>query len=330
MVALAPALALVTALVLAPVCRRLAVRVALVDRPRENRFHQVPTPKLGGLVVMVAALPWLLVGLDLDLRAAALLAGLVLAFATGLLDDVYQLAPRWKALGQVAAAAVSVAALSRTEVGWLTPVPDPVLIVVGTLGVVGFQNAVNFLDNMDGISGGVSAIALLALAPLLAGTGLAPAAVIVAGAIAGFLPSNVSSPARLFLGDAGSLPLGHAVGTLAWAAVVAAPGPGWAAAAAATVMIPVTDITFVTAVRLSEGRSPAVGGRDHTTHRLFVRLGSVRRTWITYWTVAALLGLLAFACALAGDGWGIGLLGVVSVLALIAGVRLARMPVPDR
>jgi len=259
----------------------------------------------------------------------AAVVGLLLAFVTGLLDDLHQLPPRPKAVGQLLAAVVSVAAVSRTEAGWLTGVPDAVLIGMGTLGVIGFQNAVNFLDNMDGIAGGVSAIALLSLAPLLAGTGLAPAALILAAATLGFLPGNVSSPARLFLGDAGSLPLGHAVGTLAWAAVVGAPDPGWAAAAAATVMIPVTDITFVTAVRLSEGRSPAVGGRDHTTHRLFVRLGSVRRTWVAYWTAGALLGLLAGLAVYAGDGWGVILLVTVTLLALVAGLRIARMPVPE-
>jgi UDP-GlcNAc:undecaprenyl-phosphate GlcNAc-1-phosphate transferase len=328
---------LLTAFLLAPLCRRLALRIRLIDRPRQDRFHAVATPKLGGLVVMAAAAPWLVRQSWTELErgspgvVAAVVGGLLLAFATGLLDDLRQLAPRWKFLGQLLAGLLPAVALTTVaDGGWLAAVPDPILVLAGTLGVVGFQNAVNFLDNMDGIAGGVSAIALVCLAPLLMATGLTPVALVLAAAIIGFLPSNVASPARLFLGDAGSLPLGYAMGVLAWASVVAAPGAGWAGGAAAMVMIPVVDITFVTVVRLREGRSPAVGGRDHTTHRVFVLVGSPRRTWVLYWGLAAGLGALGILTARAGGAWGVGLLGLVGVAGIVAGERLSRVPIPDR
>lgn len=322
----------VLALVVAPICARVALAVGLVDRPRADRFSGRPTPKLGGLVIVLAALPAslhvLATGASPVLAAGAV--GLSLAFLTGLLDDALTLSPSLKLTGQVVSAVLSLWLLARAApvTGILAGVPTPLLLGAGLVWIVGFQNAVNFLDNMDGIVGGVVMIGLVALAVHLA-PGARALPLLVGAAVAGFLPWNTRSPARLFLGDAGALPLGHALGFTALAAAWRAPSTAHAAALLVVVLIPLVDITFVTITRLAAGRSPAVGGRDHTTHRLFARLGSVAATRRVFWGSALALAVLSLGIRALPSAGALVSLAVVLGGACLVGRRFAAMPTPD-
>lgn len=318
-------------LLAAPVCRTLARRIGLIDRPREDRFHVSATPKLGGLVLVVALLPvtpWLLAR---DALAAPFLCGFAFCFSMGLVDDLRRLPPRAKLVGQILPAALAAAWLLRllpVRAPWLAGAPDAALFLFGTVWLVGFQNALNLLDNMDGISGGVSAIALSVLASH-ASPGLGRETALAASwSTVGFLPFNVTRPAKLFLGDAGALPLGFAVGFASLAAMILA--PTWLAAGAVglAVLVPVLDTTVVTVTRMREGRKISVGGRDHTTHRLYRRLGSVPATRRFFWAGALVLGAASLVVRAVSPAAGWPLVAVTVGLVATLGVLLARMPVP--
>jgi UDP-GlcNAc:undecaprenyl-phosphate GlcNAc-1-phosphate transferase len=210
----------------------------------------------------------------------------------------------------------------------LAPLPAPLVFLSGLVWIVAFQNAVNFLDNMDGIVAGIVTIALAALV-LHVESGRWAFPLVVGSAALGFLPWNARSPARLFLGDAGSLPLGHALGVTSLAAVWTAPTAAPAVAPVIVVLIPIVDITFVTLTRLAAGRSPAVGGRDHTTHRLFARVGSVTVTRRIFWGCALVLGAASlWVRSLSGAG-ALVVLGVAALACTWVGRRFASMPSPD-
>ncbi len=294
---------------------------------------------MGGVAIAVASLP-AVVAATQGVTAWLAVLGLAVAFIVGFVDDRTPLSPRQKFVGQLIASALGACAVVAGT-GWLetgggpgapgAPVglgsrlPAPLVIALGTIWIAAFQNAVNFLDNIDGVSPGTAAIALAGLSLFWAGD---PAAA-VAGALAlgtiGFLPYNVTSRAKLFLGDAGSLMLGQAVGYFSLGAIALSGGLWDACAIAVVVLVPVADITFVVVTRLASGRSPAQGGRDHTTHRLFARQGSVTATFVTFWVVGIVLAVTGLV--LTGPAAAAALC-VLVIAGLELGRRMARWPTP--
>jgi UDP-GlcNAc:undecaprenyl-phosphate GlcNAc-1-phosphate transferase len=321
-------LALPLALVTSPLARRLAVAASLVDHPRPGRFHAATTPKLGGLAIFVALLPVAFVLGRSGALAVALLAGAGTAFALGLWDDRVDLPWRAKLAGQGAAALLGVMAVLPRSAGVLEGFAPLPLGLFGAVWIVALQNALNFLDNMDGIAGGVSSIALLGLAPhvpagareLCAAAGLASA---------GFLPANLSRSRKLFLGDAGSLLLGYFLGTFSLFAMFTAPTWSGVIAPALIVLLPVWDLAFVAVTRTARGQSVAIGGRDHTNHRVYVLLGSVPRTVLAVCTVGAALVALSFVVRALPPALAAGVGIVATTLAALAGALLARVSAPS-
>jgi len=312
-----------------PLARRLALAASLLDRPRAGRFHTSTTPKLGGLAISIALLPIVVASLRAGSIAFALVGGACTAFALGLLDDRVELPWRAKLIGQGVAAFLGVFAVVPAAGGLLEGVSPIWLGLGGVIWIVALQNALNFLDNMDGIAGGVSSIALLGLAPQLPPSGARDLCVAAGLAAAGFLPANLSRSMKLFLGDAGSLLLGYFLGTFSLLAICTAPSLGAAIAPVLIVLLPVWDLAFVTVTRTARGQSVAVGGRDHTNHRVYAFLGSVPRTLLVLCIVA--LGLVALSHLVrvlppvlaAGTGLA------TFAIAAFAGASLARVPIPS-
>lgn len=277
------------------VVRRLPAPAAV---PLPDRWHRTVTPATGGIALFgafVLALQPPLHGGAISNRyvPVVLLAGA--AFALGLLDDVRQLAIRYKCAGQVAIA------LGATFLGvrpdWLPPsIGIPVACVV----IIACMNSLNLLDNMDGLAAGTAIVAALGLAlvgGLIEGAGSPVVAAALAGACLGFLPFNyrLRRPAALFMGDSGSQLLGFTLGALA---LLTSPGGagGVAAAIVAPLLIlavPALDTGLVMVVRFGEGRPLWQGGRDHASHRLVYHGLSERRA------VAVLLAITAGCTATA-------------------------------
>ncbi len=287
-------IALVSSLILTPVVRALALRLSFVDVPDGKRFHRAPTPLLGGLALAISvALGWglghLVSGVGVAQGELIVVAGFLVSFGLGLYDDKRGMSAKLKLAVQAVCAIALVTGCYQA--GWMEGrFLFPLLVV----WVVAIMNAMNFLDNMDGIAGGVTAFASLAFALLLVIEGHWAGAVIAAslcGASAGFLKFNFS-PASIFLGDAGSLPIGY---LLAGLSIIAAGDAAFQSIAVPVVVLgyPVFDITFVTLVRIKENRRVYQGGKDHSSHRLAACYLSTRKT-------AGVIYLLCLGLGVAG------------------------------
>jgi UDP-GlcNAc:undecaprenyl-phosphate GlcNAc-1-phosphate transferase len=299
-------------------CERLAARVGLVTVPREDRWHRRPVPLLGGVAIMSSTAVTLmgsgaLRGRLLSLVLASLAMGIV-----GLVDDVRPMRPPVKLVAQIVLAGFLVEAdllLRLTHV----PLVDVLLTL---FWVVGITNAFNLLDNMDGLAAGMAAITGAFRLSVFLIEGNAAAATVAAtltGAVLGFLVRNFP-PARIFMGDAGSLFLGFFLAGLCLVQEAAYYSRGVAAVLAVPVLlmsIPIFDTTFVTVTRLFAGRRVSQGGRDHTSHRL-VALGVTERR-----ALAVLYGLsgLGGTFSLLAYRYGVGHSAVLSAL-LVVGLAL--------
>jgi UDP-GlcNAc:undecaprenyl-phosphate GlcNAc-1-phosphate transferase len=253
-------------------------------------------------------------------------------FLVGLMDDLICLKPYQKLIGQVMGAAV-VVAFGLTLPWTKAPVFNMAITLVW---LVGITNAVNLLDNMDGLAAGIAAIASIFLAASFVGNGQAADALLLAvfaAALVGFLVYN-ANPASIFMGDCGSMFIGFFLAS----AALLNPNPVGGrtrsflpvlAVPVLILLIPIVDTLFVMVLRKLSGRSVAQGGRDHTSHRL-VALGLSERhaVWMLYAfaVTSGLLGLLVRNLPL--DASLATILGFMIVLALL-GVYLARVKVYD-
>jgi len=308
---LAVGLGLLAAALLTPAVRGAAIASGIVRGSQVDRWHRRPTPAIGGVAIFAAFLlaVGLLYFLDADVLGQGLeevppnailtwatweglLVAVSVAFVIGLIDDLSPLSALTKLAGQMIAA--SILLLSGVGV-WLTG-NYAIDAAISMFWFIGVTNALNLLDNMDGVAGGTAAIAAayLGILFLLEGQiGLLLITLAFAGALIGFLAHNYP-PARIFMGDSGSLFLGIFLSGMALA-----PAPGLSrsllavlAVPALVLAIPILDTTLVTVGRILEGRSIAEGGTDHTSHRL-VALGVTeeRAMWLL-WALAAAGGAI--------------------------------------
>ncbi|MDE3102012.1 MAG: hypothetical protein KGJ98_07210 [Chloroflexota bacterium] len=299
---------------LTPLFARLARRIGLVVAPRTDRWHARPTPLLGGASMVLAALLASVVVLPFSTKIGVLVLCAAAAFALGLLDDFRHLAPTTKLVGQTLIASMLVAGGTKVELISFAPVA----YLLSVLWVVGIMNAVNLMDNMDGLAAGICLIGALVLAvsawPM---DGIAVTlAVITAAAAAGFLVHNFY-PARVFMGDAGSQFLGFMLASIALAHTGrTATSVGLAILAPlAALALPIFDTTLVTTARRLAGVPVSRGGRDHTSHRLAALGLSDRSAVLVLYAVAAGFGLLALSTEIiAGIAIPLFVLAVVSLV----------------
>jgi UDP-GlcNAc:undecaprenyl-phosphate GlcNAc-1-phosphate transferase len=295
-------LAAIVAVLATPLAARLASRVGAVDHPKARGLHDRPTPSLGGLGILAGVLAAGLVFLPGEPPIKGILAGAALIALVGALDDVFDLPPGVKLLGQILAALAPVLLEVRVEnitlpfLGaiYFGPLLGGVLTV---LGMVAVMNVVNFTDGVDGLAAGVCTIAALTFAVIalsLARTDAGVLAAITAGAAVGFLYHNFH-PATVFMGDSGSNLLGLLLacvavqGVLKTAAVVALVFP------LVILAVPILDTGFVVAKRIKYRRPVYAADRWHFHHR-FANIGFSQRRTVAYlygWTLA--LAALALA-----------------------------------
>ena len=279
-----------------PLARKLGLRANVVDQPDASRkVHTIPTPRLGGLAIFLSTLivTLLLRGrYKLD-QLTGILVGSSLVSMLGLWDDRFGLGPWIKLLSQV----IAVGLLLVTGVH-ITSLPHPVLNYGATLfWVVSITNALNLLDNMDGASGGIAAIAAGYFALMCSFTGqylVGALSVAVMATCIGFLVYNWT-PATIFMGDSGSLFLGFTLAAIGiklrfpqnvtfvtWMIPLLVLG------------LPIFDTTLVVISRLRRGLNPlATPGTDHTSHRLTYAGLTRREAVLVLYIAAFVLGLVA-------------------------------------
>jgi UDP-GlcNAc:undecaprenyl-phosphate GlcNAc-1-phosphate transferase len=287
--------ALICAMLMTPLVRRLAVRIGIVDAPSHRKIHTAPVPLLGGAAIYVAFVTALLIFGDLffvrEFIAILLSATLVSLF--GLADDRWVLHAYPKLLGQAAAAGILL--LGGVQVQLVT---HPWINACITLvWVIGITNALNLLDNMDGLSSGVATVCAAFFLLLAAQSGqilVSALAAALIGACIGFLRYNLN-PATIFMGDTGSLFIGLVLAVIGiklrfptnsivvtWMVPVC------------VLAFPIADTLLVTISRLRRHKNPLThGGKDHVSHRL-VQLGLTRREAVlTCYLLAGVGGMIA-------------------------------------
>lgn len=292
--------------VLVPVVRKFSARLGLTRAPHADRWQHQPVSRLGGLAIFIAfsaglaAVLFLTDGV-LNLRWSLLVCS-SLMFVVGLVDDFHPLSPHAKFIAQIVISALAIGFGFTTD--FFTPrIENTVLaqslnILVTFFWLVGITNAINLLDNMDGLAAGIALIAsgILSFFFLKSGdAGLAAIALSLAGAVAGFLIYNFP-PASIFMGDSGSLFLGF---TLAVLAISRQPQASNVLAIMGVpillFLLPILDTALVTVTRLLRGQSPVRGGKDHTSHRLIAFGLSERQTVLALYVIALVAGLAAAA-----------------------------------
>lgn len=296
--------ALFLSLFIVPLTTALARKVGAVDVPKDRSSHVIPTTRLGGLGIAASLLLSCLMFLPLNAFAWAFLIGLLVIIVTGLIDDVADVGPRWKFVGQIAAAASFVLLgggslehlgdfLGRGEIRLnLLAVPLTIFCMVGGM------NAFNLSDGLDGLAGGLAAIALVFFAYFSWHAGaedLLLVSMALLGAVMGFLRYN-SYPAKLFMGDCGSLTLGYVLAALL---VSGSQREGLHHIPLATwvmvVTLPLQDTLLVMARRVYYGHGPFLPDRTHLHHRLMA-LGLAHPAVVAaIYAAMAVFGMLALA-----------------------------------
>ena len=312
------AIAALATYLVTPLAIVIAVRAKFFDLPVGYKGHKQPTPYLGGTAIIVGVLAAVFSVLGVASVHWAIIAGAVCIWLMGTLDDRFNLRISFRTLVEAGIAVM----LYATGRGWSVFHFGPADLALTIFWVVGVMNAFNLMDNMDGASAttaAVSAIGAGALALISGDYVLAPLAFAVAGACFGFLPRNLAKPARIFMGDGGSLLLGLLVARVTMAAVTRSYlGPSGVVVAALLVGIVIFDTTLVSVSRTRAGVPVLSGGRDHLTHRLARWLGTPRRVALALAATQFAVCGLTIGVAQAGIGWVL----LAGGLMLLLGVTL--------
>jgi UDP-GlcNAc:undecaprenyl-phosphate/decaprenyl-phosphate GlcNAc-1-phosphate transferase len=302
------------ALLLVPLTWWLAVRVGAIDYPNERSLHTVPTPKLGGLGILGAALLAGFVWLPADTESHAILYGAIAIAYLGFLDDVFDLPAAPKLLGQIVAVVIPVSVGVTVDnftipfFGRLSPGTVDLLSLPGggaihlgdvatVIGIVAVINVINLIDGVDGLAAGVAVISAATLATIalsLDRTAAGVLAALTAGAALGFLPWGFP-PARTFMGDTGSNLLGYLLGAVAVQGALKTNAVVALFLPLIILAVPILDTGFVVAKRLKYRRPIYKADRWHFHHRMADIGFSQRRTLLYLYGWTLVMAALALA-----------------------------------
>jgi UDP-GlcNAc:undecaprenyl-phosphate GlcNAc-1-phosphate transferase len=305
-----------------PLAIRVAARMHFYDKPIGYKGHARPTPYLGGSAVMVGFLLALLaVSVEDWSRTLPLLGGMAVLWVVGTIDDRRNLAPSLRAGIEVVLAAM----LWRVGLGWDLGLGGAADLALTILWVVAVVNAFNLFDNMDGASSMMALVVsacVVVMGIVVSDNWLAIAAATLCGACLGFLPHNMATPARIFLGDGGSMPIGFGVAALVMIGSAEAV-PAWQALVVGLLLVgvPALDTGLVVISRRRRGVSILTGGRDHLTHRTHRRLGTARAVAVALGGVQALMSALALF-AISGGASSIVVIVVLYLVAAATAIAL--------
>jgi len=313
----AASIAALTALLVTPLVRRLASHVGVVDHPGERRMHVEPKPRIGGLAVYMGFSFALFAMVGFALRSThfyhdagdihdllGMLFGGTLIMIVGLWDDIMQMRPRSKLIAQTVVAGISMLygfiipgfeiPFTREYVN-LSPLVGVPLTLVWYLGMM---IAINFLDGLDGLLAGVTAISGLFLFAIAVGHGHLVAALVLAalsGAALGFLPYNFN-PAKIILGDTGSLFIGYIFATVSIIITAKVAVTVSLLVPLVALAVPVVDTAAAIVRRTRAGRKITEADRSHFHHVLVFHFGlNVRQAVLLIYAVSLVLGAIAFA-----------------------------------
>jgi UDP-GlcNAc:undecaprenyl-phosphate/decaprenyl-phosphate GlcNAc-1-phosphate transferase len=326
---------------LTPLVRLVALQRGWVARPKSDRWHKQTTALMGGIAIFTAfAVPTLLIsdfeslwrffykpgGAAPPSLAATLFLGAAFLFAIGLVDDFKNIKPQSKLIAQILTASLVTFVGFRLQ--WFDSLTLDTMATI--FWIVGITNAFNLIDNMDGLCAGVGLVASLGLAVLF--QPVSPEAFLLClaftGALAGFLVFNFN-PAKIFMGDCGSLVIGFSLSVLSLYFVPTGSSTNLAAIAVPILilLVPILDTTLVTVIRMLSGRKASTGGRDHTSHRL-VLIGLSEKSAVLYlYAVGAVSGLAAVFVSRSNSMTSPMVIVPMGLAVLLMGIYLAQLRV---
>ncbi len=310
--------------------RSFASKFGFVAKPKSDRWHKRPTAMLGGVGIFITTVVIYFLIVPVTHDSLVVLGGSSFLFLVGLIDDIVTVRPYQKLIGQLVGAGILILfGLKLPITGF-----EIIDIWITVFWVVGITNAINLLDNMDGLAAGISAIAAISLAVNFAANGNTNEVLFITafvGALLGFLVLN-SNPASIFMGDCGSMFVGFFLSGSVLLNQVGGRSRGIVAILAVPVLVlfvPIFDTTFVTVLRKLRGQPASQGGRDHTSHRL-VALGLSERSavWMLY-AFAITAGTLAWLVGRLQSTQSMALIVLFTIILVIIGVYLSKAKAYD-
>jgi UDP-GlcNAc:undecaprenyl-phosphate/decaprenyl-phosphate GlcNAc-1-phosphate transferase len=321
---------LLLAVALTYVVRGVARRHGYVAKPKSDRWHKRPTAMLGGLAIFLTTVVMYGLAVPKTRESLIVIGASSLLFLVGLLDDILNIKPYQKLFGQMMGAAIVIGMDLQLPITGLELLDQ----AITAFWLIGITNAVNLLDNMDGLAAGIAAIGAFSLALGFSSNGQAAETVLAAvfiGALVGFLVYNFN-PASIFMGDCGSMFVGFLLASSVLLGQTGGRSRGVFSILAVPVLIlfvPIFDTTFVTILRKLWGRKASQGGRDHTSHRL-VALGlSERNAVLMLYGFAVCAGVLALLVSHLEVTQSLALITAFTLILSLIGVYLSKVKVYD-
>ena len=297
--------ALILSLLLTPATVAFAQRIGAMDTPGDRSVHVRIMPRMGGLGMAISIVAALFLFAHVNQMLVAFLLGVFIIVVTGVLDDLYQMRPLYKVIGQLLAclAFLELSGLELHSFGDILGVgsidfPPVAAMFVSLFAMIGIINAFNLSDGLDGLAAGLTMIAGLFMGVLALQSQNWPALLIIVallGATLGFLKFN-TYPAKLFMGDTGSLTLGFVMATLVLCLSNSTSDISIQPVTIALILaLPITDTVMVMTTRILQGKSPTSADRTHLHHRLLGLGFSHALVVIIIYMLAFAFGLLALA-----------------------------------
>ena len=263
-------------LILVPIVKKIAIHINAMDEPNERKIHKVPMPRLGGLAIFLAFLLGYMLYGEISTQMLSILIGSFLLIFVGIVDDIHSVKARYKLIVQIVAAAIVVlyGDLSFTELsvfGYNIYFNDFFGALLSILFIVAITNAINLIDGLDGLAAGISSIYFLTIAIIafilnrIGGLDVI-ISLIMLGSTLGFLFHNFP-PAKIFMGDTGSLFLGFMISIIALL--------GYKVTTFTSLIVPIVilaipifDTVFAIIRRLIKGQNIGVADKEHFHHQL--------------------------------------------------------------
>lgn len=323
---LAFSIALAVAYFITPRVKDLAIKLGALDAPDDRKVHTRPIPRMGGLAIYAGFVLAVLASMHVSREIMGLLVGGTVILIVGIIDDLKPLPARVKLLGQIVAAAVLVMFDIRIE--WLTNpfgemlYVDYLAIPLTIIWVVSLTNTVNLIDGLDGLAAGVSTIAsitilLVALQQNFVAVAILTAA--LAGSAFGFLQHNFN-PAKIFMGDTGSMFLGYMLAAISILGAVKSAATIALIVPIVALGLPILDTAFAIIRRYMSGRPIFKPDKGHLHHRLLEMGLTQKQAVLLMYVISGCLGLSAIALTEVNKSFGI-LIVLVLLSAAFVGAR---------
>ncbi len=327
--------ALAVAYITTPWVKNMAIKAGALDAPDARKVHKKPIPRMGGLAIYLGFVLAVLASMHVNREIAGLLLGGTMILIVGIIDDMFQLSAKVKLLGQIGAALVLVMFNIRIE--WLTNPFGEMLYVdyfsvpLTILWVVGLTNTVNLIDGLDGLAAGVSTIASITILLVALQQNFWTVAILtaaLAGAALGFLQHNFN-PAKIFMGDTGSMFLGFMLaavsilGTVKSAATIALVVPIMALG------LPIMDTAFAIIRRYMNGRPIFKPDKGHLHHRLLELGLTQKQAVLLMYVISGCLGISAIALTEVNKFLGAGIIILLLAVAVFGAKKIGVLKTND-